>query len=141
MMHDYTELKKQNDLLENELAILKEVYQKPQMSEEQLKRLRTIMEEAKMTEKKEKYNQKMIRWSITAAAFIGAFVILLNTSSTVAYAMGQIPVFGQLIQVVTFRNFQYESDRSIAAIELAKIKLDNEIESNQMQKKIRKSNE
>lgn len=138
MIYDFTEKKKSNDLVEKKLLALKEEYQKNQMSDEQLRRLRAAMEEAKMTEKKE--NKKNLgRWAMTAVAFIGAFMILPNTSAEVAHAMGQIPLLGQLVQVVTFRDYQYKSDRSNAEIEVPELKIDEEIENSQLHEELAKT--
>ena len=80
-------------------------------------------------------------WKITAAAavLIGAFILLPNTSAAMANAMEQIPLIGQLVKVVTFRDYQYESDRNMADIEIPEIQpadnnstnnLDNHADSN-----------
>ena len=54
MIYDFSETKKKNDLMEDRLQGLKEAYLKPQMSEEQLEKLRIKMEEANMANKKVK---------------------------------------------------------------------------------------
>ena len=43
-------MKKQNDFVEEKLQVLKEEYQKPQMSQSQLKELRKRMKEANMAD-------------------------------------------------------------------------------------------
>lgn len=139
MIEDFNEMKKQNDLVESQLLTLKEEYKKPKMSKEQLEKLWATMEDAKMTDRKEENKRRMRRLIVTAAAFIGAFMILPNTSATVAHAMEQIPVIGQFIQVVTFRDYQYESDRNNAEIEVPEIKIDKEIENSQVQEELGKT--
>lgn len=59
--------------------------------------------------------------AVAAAVLIGAFILLPNTSATMANAMEQIPIIGQLVKVVTFRDYQYESDRNMADIEIPEI--------------------
>ena len=59
--------------------------------------------------------------AVVAAAVVAAFVILPNTSAGVAHAMEQIPVIGKLVEVVTFRNYQYEDERNQADIEVPEI--------------------
>lgn len=113
-----------SDWLEDRLLLLKEDYRKIQMSEEQVKKLQKKMEEAEMADKKEKGKAKMGWYAVTAAAFVGAFLILPNTSVTVAHAMGKIPVIGQLVRVVTFRNYEYSSERNNAEIEVPEIKVE-----------------
>ena len=73
-------------------------------------------------EKKNKHNKTIItRIWVGAAAAIAAFVILPNTSPSVAYAMEQIPLLGNLIEVVTFRDYQYSSDRNNADVNVPKL--------------------
>lgn len=139
MIYDLYETKKQNDLVEGQLLALKEDYKKPKMSKEQLEKLRAVMEDAKMTDGREQNKKSMRRFAVTAAAFVGAFMILPNTSATVAHAMEQIPVIGQLVQVVTFRDYEYESDRNIAKIEVPEIKIDKNIENYQVQEELEKT--
>ena len=48
MIYNFTEMKKRNESMEEELQALKKNYQKPQMSNNQLDKLRKRMEEANM---------------------------------------------------------------------------------------------
>lgn len=139
MNYDFNKLKKQNDLIESELLELKKEYEKPNMSKEQLEKLRATMKEAKIQDRKEQNKQRMKRLAATAAVFIGAFVILPNTSATVAYAMEQIPLIGPLVQVVTFRDYQYTSEKNNVEIEVPEIKVDEEVESGQVQEELEKT--
>lgn len=130
MTYDFSEMKQQNDLVEKELQPLKKEYHKQQMSEEQFEKLRQTMEEAKKADSNtNRSNKNIAKFAITAAALVAAFIILPNTSSTVAYAMEQIPVIGQLVKVVTFRDYEYESKRHIADIEVPEIVLDEQVEN------------
>lgn len=113
-----------HDFVEKELLLLKKEYEKPQMSQAQFEELRAKMEEAKMADKKDKIKRIRTRAALTAAAFVGAFLLLPNTSPVIAHAMEQIPVLGKLIEVVTFRDYEYESDRNHADIEVPEIKVE-----------------
>ena len=113
-----------HDLVEKELLLLKREYEKPQLSQAQFEELRAKMEEAKMADKKDKIKRIRTRAALTAAAFVGSFLILPNTSPVIAHAMEQIPVLGKLIEVVTFRDYEYESDRNHADIEVPEIKVE-----------------
>ena len=113
-----------HDLVEKELLLLKREYEKPQMSQAQVEELRAKMEEAKMADKKDKIKRIRTRAALTAAAFVGSFLILPNTSPVIAHAMEQIPVLGKLIEVVTFRDYEYESDRNHADIQVPEIKVE-----------------
>ena len=113
-----------HDFVEKELLLLKKEYEKPQMSQAQFQELRAKMEEAKMADKKDKIKRIRTRAALTAAAFVGFFLLLPNTSPVIAHAMEQIPVLGKLIEVVTFRDYEYESDRNHADIEVPEIKVE-----------------
>lgn len=113
-----------HDFVEKELLLLKKEYEKPQMSQAQFEELRAKMEEAKMADKKDKIKRIRTRAALTAAAFVGAFLLLPNISPVIAHAMEQIPVLGKLIEVVTFRDYEYESDRNHADIEVPEIKVE-----------------
>ena len=60
--------------------------------------------------------------AVSTAAVIGIFIILPNTSGIIAHAMEQIPIIGELVKVVTFRDYEYETDRNMADIEVPEIK-------------------
>lgn len=130
MRYNFSEIQNQNDLLEQKLLDLKKEYQDIKMSHEQLERLSKKIKEANMDNRNGCVKRKMIKSALTAAVLIGAFVILPNTSSTVANAMKQMPIIGQLIDVVTFRNYKYETDRNKADIKVPEIVLDDQITDN-----------
>ena len=113
-----------HDFVEKELLLLKKEYEKPQMSQAQFEELRAKMEEAKMADKKDKIKRIRTRAALTAAAFVGFFLLPPNTSPVIAHAMEQIPVLGKLIEVVTFRDYEYASDRNHADIEVPEIKVE-----------------
>lgn len=55
---------------------------------------------------------------IAAAAAVAVMVALPNTSMSVAHAMEQVPLLSKWVQVVTFRDYQYEDERNHADIEV-----------------------
>jgi hypothetical protein len=55
--------------------------------------------------------------------------MLPNTSATVAYATGNIPILGNLFQVVTFRDYQYEDQHQRADVDVSKITVDTEADT------------
>jgi len=62
------------------------------------------------------------RWvSIAVAAALALFVILPNTSMSVAYAMSNLPVIGPVVQVVTFRTYEYDDGHSSASVDVPQI--------------------
>ncbi len=71
--------------------------------------------------------KKTVRFRIAAVAAAAAAVLIIlpNTGASVAHAMGSIPVVGKLFQAVTFRDYQYESDRFDANVEVPQIVVDD----------------
>ncbi|MCM1263201.1 MAG: RsiV family protein [Butyrivibrio sp.] len=122
MIRDFTKIDRQGDSVEEVLGLLKEEYMKPKMSQEQLEKLRAKMKEADRAERNERRNIKIIKFAATAAMIAGVFIILPNTSASVANAMEKIPIIGQLVEVVTFRDYQYETDRNMANVKVPEIK-------------------
>lgn len=104
-----------------ELETCKQKYELPHMSQEQLKAMKMRMEEADMKNNRDNIKQRWIKITAAAAAVAATFVILPNTSGSVAYAMKQIPVIGGLVEVVTFRDYLYEDERNYANIEIPEI--------------------
>ena len=91
--------------------------------------MRMADREKRISENRKKQNMgKKNRGKITGfriaaavAAAAALVVILPNTGADVAHAMGSIPVVGKLFQAVTFRDYQYESDRFDADVEVPQI--------------------
>ena len=101
---------------------IKENYLNIEMSKEQFERLCVKMEEAKMEERKNDKRRRRSQLSAVAAAFLAAFVILPNTSAEVAMAMEKIPLIGNLVEVVTFRDYEYASNDKNADIQVPELK-------------------
>lgn len=147
MNQNFSKIKNQNEKwkerqeeadhkLKEELQLLKREYQKPEMSKEQFKNLQVRIQEAKEMGKREQ--RKKIGLTAAAAA-IGMILILPNTSAGIAHAMGQIPIIGQLVKVVTFRDYQYETDRHMANISVPEIKLEETVENSEIQEKLERT--
>lgn len=141
MIYNFSEVKEWNKQLEEELQNLKGEYLKPQMSERQLRKLQKKMEEAKMRSRAERNKKRITRLAATAAALAGIFVILPNTSAGIAHAMEQIPVIGSLVEVVTFRDYSYETDRNAADIEVPEVKVADQPEDSQVQENLNRTAE
>lgn len=123
MVYHFTEMKEQNELLEKELQVMKEDYRSREMSRKQFRMLRETMEEAKRMNRREKNRKRILGATAAAAVLMGTFVLLPNTSASIAHAMEQIPVIGGLVNVVTFRDYNYESDRNIAVVEVPEVQI------------------
>ena len=68
----------------------------------------------------------MARAGAAAAAALALFIVLPNTSQSVAHRMSAIPIVGRLVEVVTFRDYQYEGDRNEADITVPELVADTE---------------
>lgn len=139
MKYKFSEIKHQNGSVEEELQAFKKEYQKIQMSEKQLEELQKKMEEAKMENRKEQKKKRRMRFAAAAAVFVGAFLVLPNTSATIAHAMGQIPIIGSLVEVVTFRDYQYETERNKADINVPEIQLEEQVADSAVQGNLERS--
>ncbi len=110
-------------LLEKKLQRFKTEYHQHEMTNEQTKQLYQKIKEAKQMDcKKQKHSGNIKFVAAAVFAVICIFIILPNTSGTIAHAMEQIPVIGELVKVVTFREYEYETDRNMADIEVPEIK-------------------
>ncbi len=109
---------------EDRLETIKGVYEEPRMSERQVEMMKQNIEKAKRENAQEaKRKNRWVKYGVAAAA-TAALVILPNTSASVAHAMEQIPVLGRLVEVITFRDYQYEDERNLANIEVPEIVTD-----------------
>lgn len=118
---------------EEVLQSLQKEYLKKEMSDEQLSRLKMKMEEAKCENRKERRNARITRITATAAALAIAFIALPNMSPTIAYAMEQMPIIGQFVKVVTFRNYEYEDEQHKAELSIPEIVIDEPVQDEQLQ--------
>ena len=114
---------------------IKEECMKVKMPKEQVEAMKEKIEQAKKDKRRERRRNivKYTAGAVTAA--MAAFVILPNTSQRVAFAMEQIPIVGDVVHTVTFRQYSYEDDRNYADVETEKIKTDGK------NKKLDKSSE
>ena len=118
---------------EETLQSLQKEYLEPTMSEEQLSRLKMKMEEAKCENRKERRKAHLTRISAAAAALVIAFIALPNMSPAIAYAMEQMPIIGQFVKVVTFRNYEYEDEQHKAELDIPEIVVDEQMPDEQFQ--------
>ncbi len=123
MIYNDSEMNKKNELIEEKLQEMKKDYQKHRMPENQVEGLRKRMAEANTANRDPGNKKRTIKFAVTVAACVAVFVILPNTSVMIAHAMEQIPVLGRLVEVVIFRDYEYESDRNRADIEVPEIEV------------------
>lgn len=127
---DFESCKEQS---EEVLQALQKEYLELQMSEEQLNRLKMRMEDAKRENRKDRNRIRVTRLAATAAALLIAFIALPNMSPTIAYAMEQMPIIGQFVKVVTFRNYEYEDEQHKADVEIPELVTDAQSQNEQYQ--------
>ena len=60
--------------------------------------------------RRNKFKRIIRNIEVTAAVVCILFTAALNTSPVFAKEMGQLPVIGELIQIVTFRSYETEKD-------------------------------
>ena len=104
---------------------LKREYESQNMSENQKEALYMTIKDAKRKSKQKKY----VVWKgagVAAAAVILVFLVIPNVSASAAHAMQSIPILGKLVEVMTFRDYQYEDERQHADIKVPEIVLDSE---------------
>ena len=107
--------------MKKEMEQLKQDYKEIKMNEQQKEGLVKMMEQAKK-DKRRKTNKYT---KILAAAAVATFVVLPNTSSNVAQAMSNIPLLGNLVGIVTFRNYEYKDEHNIANVEIPEVLVDD----------------
>ena len=60
-------------------------------------------------------------WLVGAAAALAVFVAVPNVSPAAAAAMGEIPVLGAVVRVVTFRDYQYDDGHNFADVHVPEL--------------------
>lgn len=105
-----------SDLLPH-LTNLKHQYTHPQMTDAQLHALTQTITEANHQRRRSQKRAAARRFTASIAAALALFILLPNTSPTIAYAMSSIPVVGRLVDAVIFRTYHYESERQTADID------------------------
>ena len=119
---------------QKDLKAYKEDYASVHMSEDQVEQMKKRMQQAKketqmmkkgIQEKKfiemGKRGNRILKIGATAAAVALVFVALPNTSASVAQAMEKVPVLGNLVSAVTFRDYQYDDGKNMADVDEPKL--------------------
>ena len=104
---------------------LKKEYKEIRMSEAQVDAFKQSIEKAKKDNRKRSSLRVWKNAGTIAAAVLITFIILPNTSAGVAHAMSQIPLIGNVVKVVTFRDYQYDSGTQIADVNVPNLEVDD----------------
>lgn len=116
----------------NMLDQYKAEYEQMTMSDLDLQKYKNRIEQAKKENQEERDAVKVRRGkngfkiAVATTAACAALVIAPNVSSNVAYAMGNIPLLGNLIQVVTFRDYSFEDANHKADVTVAELDVDTD---------------
>lgn len=113
----------QNNKGEKKIEAMKSEYEEITMSKEQVEAMKKKILQAK-ADKNIKKKKRMIQYTAAAAAAVAIFIALPNSSKSVAYAMSNIPIVGKLVEVVTFRDYKYETERQIADVSVPELLAD-----------------
>lgn len=97
--------------------------EKEQLTGEERERLADFMKRegilSESGKKKRRNIGRTVGWAAAAAALV--LVVVPNVSANAAYAMEQIPILGNVIRVVTIRNYQFENENYSADIQEVKL--------------------
>lgn len=116
MPYDFSTIKNENEVLKKEMGELKKEYRSQEMPYREYQRLQRRMEEAKRQNRKARLQKTLVKAGSVAAVLFVTMIALPNLSYTVAHAMTGLPVIGHLVEVITFRDYQYETERNSADI-------------------------
>lgn len=105
---------------------MKQEYKEHAMSERQVSEMKKKIEQAKKENRKERSRHLWRNVATAAAAVVVLVSVLPNTSASVAYAMSRVPFLSRWVEVVTFRDYKYSTDRHNADIEVPEISIATE---------------
>ncbi|MBP3568449.1 MAG: DUF3298 domain-containing protein [Lachnospiraceae bacterium] len=100
-------------------------YEHPEMSSEQVERLKLTIEQAKQENRKARKHAVRTRITAAAAIIVVMLFVLPNTSKTIALAMQQIPLLGDFIKLITVKDYQYEDKWHDAEIMVGELVLED----------------
>lgn len=99
------------------------------------------LKERKIEMKNQKNNRKILIPLISTAAAFTIVVVGINTSSSIADSLGNIPIIGDVVKVLTFREYKLDEDTYNANIVTPKIEgLKNENLQNSLNEKYLEEN-
>ena len=101
----------------------REEYEKLKMSEEQVNKMKDRIKQAKKENASDnmiqmgKKGNHIVKVATTAAVVALVFIALPNTNAGVAHAMEKMPIIGNFVSAVTFRDYKYDDGKNVADIE------------------------
>lgn len=118
-----------SEVLDN-MKLLKEEYQHLHIPEEGRRMMNEKIEQAKLDKKRKSLSRRVRFAGGAVAAAMAVIVALPNTNESIAKAMGNIPVIGSIVRVVTFRDYDYQDGNSEAHVSVPNIETDGENSDN-----------
>ncbi len=104
----------------------KKKYEEIPIPDELSKRVSEEIQTAQQRRKKITALWRFRRYGAVAAALVVVFAAGLNTSVTFAKAAGDLPIIGELAQVLTFRSYENETDNLKIAVDIPSIDMISE---------------
>lgn len=120
------EEKQINQEVLDHMKLLKEEYQHLHIQEEGRRMMDEKIEQAKLDKKRKSLSRRVRCAGGAVAAAMAVIVTLPNTNENIAMAMEKIPVFGSIVNVVTFRDYDYKDGNSEAHVSVPNIEINGE---------------
>lgn len=114
-------MERAQDRKQDDFKEMKEAYTNQRMPAEEVAVMKKKIADAKDRNERARKKRTAKGAALAAAAAAAVFVLLPNTSANVAHAMSGLPVLGKLVEIVTFRDYQYESERQNADISVPEL--------------------
>ena len=106
----------------NDINQLKQNYKNEKMTKEQVTKMKKTIENAKKeTLKASNSSNGIIKFAVPFAAAIALFIAVPNISMQAAETLSAIPVIGKLVKVVTFRDYNVETETKLADVEVPEV--------------------
>ena len=113
----------------NDMNQLKQTYKNEKMTEEQITQMKKAIENAKKnTYKSSASSGNIVKFAVPFAAAIALFIAVPNVSMQAAETLSSIPVLGRLVEAVTFRDYNVETETKLADVEIPEIVV-NEVDA------------
>lgn len=110
---------------DKELFQLKQDYENIPIPERGRKQMKEAIERAKKEKQKIARFRHYKQAGITAAAALALLVITPNVSQTAAMAMGNLPIIGSIVKVITIRDYKVDETHRSANVNVPKIEIDS----------------
>ena len=104
----------------HDISQLKQNYKNEKMTEEQVIQMKEKIEQAKQETRKSS-NGIVIKFAASFAAAIALFIAVPNLSLQAAQTLSGIPVLGKLVDVITFRNYEVETETKVADVKVPEV--------------------